>query len=270
MLTWVKLLLNLRKQNKKKMKLQDYMFAITLITIIIFYGIWELKDIDNRQTVWPAEKTYISYGSYDRADTGEITIVNELGKSLYPGNPIQTQWKITNTGKEPWTGWMTVVLDKSDKLLITYVKFVDIRKKFTIDPGETILVDILGFIDPEITLTNLQTKYINKSIIINLALYEDTIFDRLFWNTRSVYYFYEYFDRSTNDFIDRHYIEVPKKCQEVVDTMEKHSYLPWVCSRVKFDKPEHLSKLYFSSMDGAVDTGLSPDDSTSSYYWGAP
>ncbi len=249
------------------MKLHDYMFAITLITIGIFYGAWHFAQIDNRQLVYPVHKVYVNYGSFDRADLGEIDIVNERGSTVFPGNPIETQWKITNTDDKPWSGWVTLVVDKADRSIISYMKFEDISGRISLEPGETKIIKILGFIDPNITLTSLQQRYTNRSIIINLALYEDTPFMRLFWETRSVYYHYKYFDTAKNDFTDQHYEEIPKKCEKVLEQMTKQTYLPWVCSQVDFQKPAHLSKISLK-FTGPAGRYLGPDGATAdSYDW---
>jgi len=221
------------------MKLQNLLIAIPLILGIIVFSAWTIiTSSNNDPLLFPAKKIYVNYGYFNRADAVALIIVNERNTSVYPGNPIQTVWKITNTDdKLSWTGEITLILDKADKLFTTYFKFQNITQTITLGPKETIEIPLLGYLDPEVTLTNSQMDVSNKSVQISLAVYEKSKFNDLFWNTRSLYYHQKFYDRNKKDYTQEHYDTVIQKCNELIND-NKYPYLPWICNNVGVKKTD--------------------------------
>lgn len=233
--TLEKLLFYLKKQNKK-MKLHDYLLAIPLIMGILLHSAHSWINSDNMPTLYPAKKVYVSYGSINRADDGNLQIINELGVGVFPGNPIETQFTIMNNDDKPWTGKLTLTVDKVDKQMMGYFYFEDIRQTVTIPAGEAMTLKVFGYIDPAVTLTDLQQKVGNNTVMITLVAYDDTEFKRLFWSTKSLYYFQKYFDKEANDYTKEHYEITGERCKKLIESKE-HKFVPWVCSHVINKKP---------------------------------
>lgn len=227
------------------MKLHDYLLAIPLIMVILLHSTYSWINSDTMSTLYPAKKVYVSYGSIDRADDGDLQIINELGTSIFPGNPIQTQFTIMNNDNKPWTGRLTLTVDKVDKKMMGYFYFEDIRQTVTIPSGKAMTLNVFGYIDPEVTLTDLQQKIGNNTVMITLVAYDNTEFNRLFWDTKSLYYFQKYFDKETNNYTKEHYETTGERCRKLIESKE-HNFLPWVCTHMTnkkstSEKPDHLS-----------------------------
>jgi len=182
------------------MKLRDYILGIPIFIILMYIIITKVLFGSSLPEFQKAEKTWLTFSSYNRTDIGNLSLMNQRGYGVYPAEPIVHSWEIKNNSNQEFHGIVNLILEKQDNSIKMYYTFNNLRNEIKIPPGATVRVTLLGYLNPEILLTDKLKNYYNRSLSISLVVHDINEYDTFYWDSRSYYFAHEHYNTETDDY----------------------------------------------------------------------
>jgi len=182
------------------MKLRDYILGIPVFIILIYIILSKVFFNSSSAEFHKAEKTWLAFYSYDRTEIGDLSMIHQRGYGVYPAEIIVHSWEIINNSNEPFHGKVNLILNKQDNAIKMYYKFNKLNNEITIPPQTKVKVTLIGYIEPDILLTNRLEKFYDRSLVISLVVHDINEYDQFYWDSQSYYFVKEHFDLSTNQY----------------------------------------------------------------------
>lgn len=212
------------------MRLRDYILGIPVFLILMYIIITKVLFGSSLPEFHKAEKTWLTFSSYDRTNIGDLSMINQTGYGIYPADPIVHSWVIVNNSDQEFNGIVNLILEKQDNSIKMYYTFNNLRNEITIPPYSKIRVTLLGYLKPEILLTDMLKNYYNRSVAISLVVHDINEYDQFYWDSRSYYFAHEHYNPKTDDYKTDSIDFIKQKCNQLKEEYAmKMSVQPKIC-----------------------------------------
>jgi len=234
------------------MKLRDYILGIPIFIILMYIIITKVLFGSSLPEFQKAEKTWLNFSSYNHTDIGNLSLLHQTGYGIYPADLIVHSWVIVNNSDQEFNGVVNLIVEKQDNSIKMYYIFNNLRNEVTIPARSKIKITLLGYLKPEILLTDMLKDYYNRSLSISLVVHDINEYDQFYWDSQSYYFAHEHYNPNTDEYKTASAQFIKQKCNQLKENYaEKWNMKPEICHNQidnidvkEFDKSSPLGTMF--------------------------